>query len=101
MKSPMKLMHKFPHPLQAGDDAGTGKPVFGFNLNGMFITDPSLSECGRFSVNPLEAYGLSAKDVAELERLNKALESATMAAKGDARHSLESRLATPGQDPNN
>ena len=31
----------------------------GFEYDGIFITDATLSECGRFYVNPIEHYGLT------------------------------------------
>ena len=73
-------MHRFSHPLVKGEDASTGTPVFGFEVNDMFIHDPSLSECGRFSVDPSETYGITAEDAKELNRLNELLTAATEAA---------------------
>ena len=29
----------------------------GFEWEGIWITDPTMSECGRFEVNPIEYYG--------------------------------------------
>ena len=31
----------------------------GFTSSGTFITNPNLSECGRFEVDPIEYYGLT------------------------------------------
>lgn len=70
-------MHQFALPLETGDDAITGLPVFGFSINDMFITDPFLSECGRFKVNPTEVYGLSQDDANHLVALNKLVDTAT------------------------
>lgn len=69
-------MHKFPHPVSLGEDAQTGKPIFGVNVNGYHIVDPTVSECGRFEVDPQETYGMSEADVAALKGLNNTLEDA-------------------------
>ena len=45
-------------------------PAFGFEHNGMFIVNPYLSDCGRFTVDPSE-YGLTADEARELAALNK------------------------------
>ena len=42
--------------------------TLGFNYNGFFITDPSLSECGRFEMNPTKDYGLTKEQVKQLEK---------------------------------
>ena len=51
-------MINFKYPVIVGEDANTGEPVIGFEHGSMFIFDPYLSECGRFQVDPQEAYGL-------------------------------------------
>ena len=38
----------------------------GFLYEGIWITDPTLSECGRFEVDPITYYGLTQEQVAEL-----------------------------------
>ena len=38
----------------------------GFEYDGIFITDASMSECGRFDVNPMEYYGLTLNQVAQM-----------------------------------
>ena len=35
--------------------------VLGFDHDGFFITDPFTSECGRFEVDPIAFYGLTAE----------------------------------------
>ena len=47
-------------------------PVFAYETNDMVIYDPTVSECGRFSVDPLEYYGLSSEQVKTLIDLNNA-----------------------------
>lgn len=71
------LNHKFTHPIEIGEDPQTGLPVFGFSINDMFISEPKLSECGRFDVDPLQAYGLTPEDVAAQAALNAAIKQAT------------------------
>ncbi len=34
----------------------------GFEFEGMWIEDPTMSPCGRFSVDPLEYYGVQYDD---------------------------------------
>ena len=38
----------------------------GFEYDGIFITDASMSECGRFYVNPIEHYGLTLNQVIQM-----------------------------------
>ena len=75
-------MHKFSAPLALGEDANTQHAVLGFvfEKEGVFIHDPTLSSCGRFTVDPAEQYGISAIDAQELATLNTLLEDATQAA---------------------
>lgn len=70
-------MHKFSRPLEIGEDASTGLPVFGFTVGDMFIFDLLLSECGRFPVDPEETYKMPRVDAQELEKLNKLVTEAT------------------------
>ena len=46
--------------------------VYAYTINHTTIFNPSMSECGRFSVNPFEAYGLTDKQVKALHDLNDA-----------------------------
>lgn len=73
-------MHKFALPLEKGEAVVTDLPVLGFSINDMFISNPFLSECGRFDVDPVETYGLSLQDATELVRLNTLIAEATQAA---------------------
>lgn len=47
-----------------------GDPVYAVEVNGMTIYNPHFSECGRFSVDPLQNYGLDEKAVNALAMLN-------------------------------
>ena len=38
----------------------------GFEYDGIFITDATLSECGRIYVNPIEHYGLTLNQVIQM-----------------------------------
>jgi hypothetical protein len=62
----------FPHPLIQGD-TGEGIPVFGFSHKDMFIFDPEKSDCGRFDVDPMVAYGLNPEQSNWLKTLNLAI----------------------------
>jgi hypothetical protein len=46
------------------------KPVYAFNIKGTLIYQPTMSECGRFVVNPWKHYGLKNSDVEFLHRVN-------------------------------
>lgn len=72
-------MHKFTVNLQLSTDA-ENQPVFGFYSRGMFISDPFVSDCSRFEVNPADAYGISLEDAEALVKLNKTLATAVEAA---------------------
>lgn len=43
---------------------------WGFTHDDMFITDPTLSECGRFDVDPVTYYGLTEGQVKEITEMN-------------------------------
>lgn len=51
---------------------GTLGPAWGFVYQGIFIWNPRLSSCGRFTVDPLKTYGLSEYEVTLLANLNAA-----------------------------
>jgi hypothetical protein len=38
----------------------------GFDVDGIFIADPFISECGRFEADPIKDYGLTASQVEEI-----------------------------------
>lgn len=57
-----------------------GQVVFGFTHQWMAIFDPTLSDCGRFEVNPLQEYGLDAQSVAGLAEINRMLSAMVDAA---------------------
>lgn len=42
----------------------------GFVSNDVFITEPMTSECGRFDVNPMKYYGLTQKELYEIDSFN-------------------------------
>jgi len=50
-------------------DDGTLAPAYGFVFADMFITDPYVSECGRFKVAP-NYYGLTDEQAQRLRALN-------------------------------
>ena len=58
----------------------TDMPVLAFTHQGVDIHDPSVSSCGRFEVDPTQAYGVTGADAKALLQLNRALEIATHAA---------------------
>ncbi len=43
----------------------------GFEFEGMFITNPMLSICARFEVNPIKEYGLTQSEVDRLVKFNQ------------------------------
>ena len=44
----------------------------GFVHHDFFVTNPMVSECGRFDVNPMEYYGLTQHQMYELDKFNQA-----------------------------
>ncbi len=44
----------------------------GFVHYDFFVTNPMVSECGRFDVNPMEYYGLTQHQMYELDKFNQA-----------------------------
>ena len=42
----------------------------GFLSDDIFITEPMTSECGRFDVNPMKYYGLTQKELYEIDSFN-------------------------------
>ena len=47
------------------------KGEMGFEFEGMFITNPMLSICARFEVDPIKEYGLTQSEVDKLIKFNK------------------------------
>ena len=43
----------------------------GFIHDGVFVTDPFVSDCGRFLVDPINDYGLTTEQVAQFTAVNK------------------------------
>lgn len=43
-----------------------GMPYFALTINDMAIHDPFVSDCGRFPVDPTEAYGLTMDEALQL-----------------------------------
>ena len=43
----------------------------GFNYDGFFITDPFVSECSRFVLDPIKDYGLTKKQTNDIIKHNK------------------------------
>lgn len=70
----------------------------GLVIDDTVITDPTLSECGRFSVDPSAAYGLSAPQVRALKGLNELVEGAVHAALDAGCAHLQEALEIPSGD---
>ena len=43
----------------------------GFVSNDTFVTEPIMSECGRFEVNPIEYYGITGTQMYEIDKFNQ------------------------------
>ena len=43
----------------------------GFDYKDTFITEPIMSECDRFEVNPLEYYGITGTQMYEIDKFNQ------------------------------
>ena len=55
------------------DEAGNDVPALGFVHADIFITDPTVSSCGRFIIDPLVTYGISPCEARLLRIANAAL----------------------------
>jgi len=56
------------------DDSIPGCEILGFDHEGSFIVDPTMTECGRFECgNPMEYYGITQKQLYELDKHNQDL----------------------------
>ena len=55
------------------DDSIPGCEILGFDHDGMFIVDPTMDETGRFEVKPMEYYGITQKQLHELDKHNQDL----------------------------
>jgi hypothetical protein len=71
------VLHKFPVPLQIGEDPSDGTIVLGFIYEDTFVFDPHMSSCSRFEVDPSETYGLSKEAAEGLAEMNRHLYSAS------------------------
>lgn len=91
-------MTKFPYPVELGTDPTDGTPKMGYVINDMFIHEPTVSECGRFEVDPQEAYGLSPGDVEALARLNQALVKAAERALNEGAREIQDALGVTTGD---
>jgi hypothetical protein len=89
---------KFTRPLERGVNPHTGLPVFGFSIHDVFVFDPFVSECGRFSADPTEVYGLSKAEAEQLVALNKALDIATETALNEGCRILQDALGVASGD---
>jgi hypothetical protein len=71
------VLHKFPVPLQIGEDPSDGTIVLGFVYDDTFVFDPHMSSCSRFEVNPTETYGLTKEAAEGLAAMNRHLYAAS------------------------
>lgn len=57
------------------NDKGEPIPAYGFldHSSGVFITDPYMSSCGRFAVDPVKEYYLPKREADRLVALNKSI----------------------------
>ena len=55
------------------DDSIPGCEILGFDHDGSFIVDPTMTECGRFEVDPIKEYGLTHKQVERILEHNQDL----------------------------
>ena len=57
--------------LMKGNKMIIRKNEKGFNYKGQFITNPFISPCGRFDVNPKKYYGLTEEEVKQIKEESK------------------------------
>jgi hypothetical protein len=72
--------------------------VFGFEHRDMFIYDPFLSDCGRFTADPAEAYGISEPEAKALVTLNQVLSEAIKASLNAGCLTIQTAMAIPAGD---
>lgn len=73
---PVSITKDFFLRLKIDTDPTTNLAVFGIVVNDFLITDLSLSECGRFKVDPQATYDVPAEWANALGWLNKTLDQA-------------------------
>jgi hypothetical protein len=91
------MKHTFPHPLQKTEDANTGDARIGFEFKGTVVTDATMSECGRFSVQPAY-YNLSNDDAYFLNRVNRLVQEAADVALNSAARYIQDYLGVEHGD---
>lgn len=92
-------MSNFPHELVVTVDPTSGdRPSIGFHYEGMEISDPFTSACGRFIIEPSE-YGLDHAQAHHLLRLNEMAAAATEKAIEVATAIVNQALVEEGREP--
>lgn len=92
-------MYNFPHQLVVvNDQADQDRPIIGFNFNGMTISDPFASSCGRFLIEPFE-YDLNYEQAQQLRLFNDAITAATEQALERATSHVNQLLLVQGLEP--
>ena len=76
----MKVLGEQLHPSYSDVD---DRWLFALSINGMSISNPRISECGRFDVNP-SVYGLTEQQADMLDTVNSALDEAVQAGLNEA-----------------
>lgn len=85
------MARTFPYQVYVGEHPETGAPVIGFTYGDMFIFDPTISECGRFAIDP-KYYGLTTEEADLLAQANKAIDDATDKALNEACYDIQTAL---------
>jgi hypothetical protein len=67
MRKPYKAKYEVYLTVNCNDE-----PVYAYCIDKVGIYNPTTSECGRYEVDPYEAYGLTPKQVEALHQLNVA-----------------------------
>lgn len=94
----INLSQPFPVALQAGVDESTQQAVLGFVVDDFFVFNPRLSTCGRFEVDPEQAYGLAPEAADQLIALNKLIDEATQAAINESCRVIQEALGISSGD---
>lgn len=87
-----------PFTVEMGQAGDSGAPLVGLLINDCVITDPTLSECGRFVADPVATYGLDAQKLRVLKALNQVLSDAVQQGLDAACAHIQSQLGIEAGD---
>jgi hypothetical protein len=66
---------EFVRTIEYIESNAIGDPAFAYSVRDFLIEDPTVTECGRFEIDPTEEYGLRPQEVSALVHANAWLEA--------------------------